>query len=397
MPFYRCVGDVPRKRHTIHHVDGAMAFEELMGTDGFSGASSLLYHRHSPSAIIGIAPLRCAPPTFEANMPLRPHHLRTGQLGNGASAETVLGRQALLGNEEVSMSFVSASSSSPLYRNAIGDELIYVQSGSAVLESVFGRMAVGPGDYVIVPMSTTHRWVIADDMVTEMLIVAAHGHITVPSRYTNTTGQLVEGAPFSERDLRGPAGEPVIEEGDDVAVLVRTRSGLSIHTHATHPFDVVGWDGCLYPWAFNIADFEPVVGRIHQPPPVHQTFAGNGFVVCSFVPRLFDFDPSAVKVPYHHANVDTDEVLFYSGGDFMSRAGSGIAVGSVSVHPAGFIHGPQPGSHERTIGVDRTGETAVMLDAFSPLGLTSEALAVSDPDYPWSWAGGVRRNQIDAK
>ncbi len=397
MPFYRCVGDVPRKRHTVHHVDGAMAFEELMGTDGFSGASSLLYHRHSPSAIIGIAPLTCAPPTFEANMPLRPHHLRTGQLGNGASAETVLGRQALLGNEEVSMSFVSASSSSPLYRNAIGDELIYVQSGAAVLESVFGRMAVGPGDYVIVPMSTTHRWVIADDMVTEMLIVAAHGHITVPSRYTNASGQLLEGAPFSERDLRGPAGEPIIEDGDYVAVVVRTLGGLSIHSHATHPFDVVGWDGCLYPWAFNIADFEPIVGRIHQPPPVHQTFAGKGFVVCSFVPRLFDFDPSAVKVPYHHANVDTDEVLFYSGGDFMSRAGSGIGVGSVSVHPAGFIHGPQPGSHQRTIGVDRTGETAVMLDAFSPLGLTSEALAISDPDYPWSWAGGVRRNQIDAK
>jgi len=398
MPFYRCVGDVPRKRHTIHHVDGAMVFEELMGTDGFSGASSLLYHRHSPSAIVGITPVESEPVSFAPNIPLRPHHLRTGQLGNGASSEPVLGRQALLGNDDVSVSFVSACSSSPLYRNATGDELIYVQSGSAVLESVFGRIAVGPGDYVIVPMSTTHRWVVdGDEEPTDLLIVAARGHITVPARYTNATGQLLEGAPFSERDLRGPAGQPIVEDGDDVSVLVRTRGGLSIHNHATHPFDVVGWDGCLYPWAFNIADFEPIVGRIHQPPPVHQTFAGNGFVVCSFVPRLLDLDPNSVKVPYHHANVDTDEVLFYSGGDFISRAGSGIGLGSVSVHPAGFIHGPQPGSHERTIGVARTAETAVMLDAFSPLGLTSEALAVSDPDYPWSWAGGVRRSQIDAK
>jgi len=309
------------------------------------------------------------------------------QLGNDASAEPVLGRQALLGNDDVSISFVAAGSTSPLYRNAVGDELVYIQSGSAVLDSVFGRLAVGPGDYVLVPMSTTHRWVIdGTNEPTEMLIITARGHITVPARYTNSSGQLVEGSPFSERDLRGPAGEPTAETGEDVLVVVRTRAGLSGHVHATHPFDVVGWDGCLYPWAFNIADFEPIVGRIHQPPPVHQTFAGPGFVVCSFVPRLFDFDPSAVKVPYHHANVDTDEVLFYSAGDFMSRAGSGIGVGSISVHPAGFIHGPQPGSHERTIGVDRTEETAVMLDAFSPLGLSDEALSISDPDYPFSWS-----------
>jgi len=220
---------------------------------------------------------------------------------------------------------------------------------------------------------------------TELLIIAGRGHIGPPPRYINAGGQLVEGSPFSERDMRGPAAEPMGETGEDVAVLVRTRGGLSRHIHATHPFDVVGWDGCLYPWALNIADFEPIVGRIHQPPPVHQTFAGAGFVVCSFVPRLFDFDPSAVKVPYHHANVDTDEVLFYSAGGFMSRAGSGIGVGSISLHPAGFVHGPQPGSHERTIGVDRTEETAVMLDSFSPLGLSDDALAISDPGYPFSW------------
>jgi homogentisate 1,2-dioxygenase len=399
MPYYRRVGDVPHKRHTIHHVDGAMAFEELMGTEGFSGISSLLYHRHSPSAIVRIEPVEAAEPAFRANMPLRPHHLRTTSLERTDAMpgdvvrDAVLGRRALLGNENVSISFVAASQTSALYRNATGDELVYVQSGAAVLESVFGRLAVGPGDYIVVPMSTTHRWIVDSVEPAELLIIAARGHITVPSRYTNSSGQLIEGSPFSERDLRGPAADPVIEVGEDVEVLVRTRAGLSRHVHATHPFDVVGWDGCLYPWAFNIADFEPIVGRIHQPPPVHQTFAGAGFVVCSFVPRLFDFDPSAVKVPYHHANVDTDEVLFYSAGDFMSRAGSGIGVGSISVHPAGFIHGPQPGSHERTIGVDRTEETAVMLDAFSPLGLSDDALAISDPEYPWSWAGGPQTDR----
>ncbi len=382
MPHYRSVGSVPRKRHTVHRIDGAVAFEQLMGIEGFSGASALLYHRHSPSAITRIEPVEAALPEYHDNMPLRPHHLRTQQLA--ASDDVVLGRQPLLGNHDVSISWVVASATSGLYRNATGDELVYVQSGSAVLESVFGRLAVGAGDYVVVPMSATHRWVVTDRV--EMLVINARHHITVPARYLNAAGQLLEGAPFSERDQRGPADEPLIEAGEDVPVIVRTRGGLSVHVHATHPFDVVGWDGCLYPWAFNIADFEPIVGRIHQPPPVHQTFAGSGFVICSFVPRLFDTDADAVKVPYHHANVDTDEVLFYSGGDFMSRAGSGIGVGSISMHPAGFVHGPQPGSFERSVGVDRTGETAVMLDAFSPLGLTDAALAVSDADYPWSWA-----------
>lgn len=384
MPYYRSVGSVPRKRHTIHRLDaaGGVAFEELMGIDGFSGASSLLYHRHSPSAITRIEAVDIPVVPMRDNLPLRPHHLRTPELSS--TGDAVTGRQVLLGNDDVTIAIARTSQSSVLYRNAIGDELIYVQSGEAVVESVFGRLPVHAGDYVVIPMSATHRWVVSSPV--ELLIINGRGHISLPGRYLNAAGQLVEGAPFSERDQRGPEPEPMIEEAENVPVLVRTRAGLSVHVHATHPFDVVGWDGCLYPWAFDIADFEPIVGRIHQPPPVHQTFAGNGFVICSFVPRLFDTDPEAVKVPYHHANVDTDEVLFYSGGDFMSRAGSGIGVGSISIHPAGFVHGPQPGSFERSLNVDRTGETAVMLDAFSPLRLSDAALSVSDPDYPWSWS-----------
>jgi homogentisate 1,2-dioxygenase len=385
MPPYRRVGDIPRKRHTLHRVDGKVAAEELMGEEGFSAASSLLYHRHSPSALRSIESLEAPEPLFTANSPLQPHHLRTGELGPGASLDPVLGRRYLLGNDQVALAFTAASESSPLYRNATGDELVYVQSGEAMLESVFGRMAVREGDYVVVPSSTTHQWLL--DGPVELLVIEARGHVDLPRKYLTERGQLLEGAPFSERDLRGPDGDPLVVEGEDVPVLVRTRSGLSRHVHANHPFDVLGWDGCNYPFALSIHDFEPIVGRVHQPPPVHQTFTGPGLVICSFVPRLYDFDPDAVKVPYHHSNVDSDEVLFYSGGDFMSRAGSGIGKGSISLHPSGFVHGPQPGSRERSEGKDRTEELAVMMDTFKPLGLTDPARSVSDPTYPWSWAG----------
>ncbi len=385
MPHYRRVGDVPRKRHTVHRHDGAVAPEELIGMEGFSGASALLYHRRSPSAIVRIEPVVAVETCWRANHPLSPHHLRPPELPEYAdAADAVLGRHMLLGNDDVQIGWIAAVATSPLYRNATGDELVYVQDGSATLESVFGRLAVSAGDYVVIPASTTHRWVV--DTRAELLVVEARGHVTVPERYVNAHGQLREGSPFSERDQRAPDPEPLLRDGEEVPVFVRTRSGLSMHVHATHPFDVIGWDGYVYPWAMSIHDFEPIVGRLHQPPPVHQTFAGPNIVVCSFVPRPFDFDRDAVKVPYHHSNVDSDEVLFYSQGDFMSRAGSGIGKGSISLHPPGFVHGPQPGSRERSVDADRTEEVAVMLDAFRPLALSDEALAVSDPAYPFSWS-----------
>ena len=383
MTYYRQVGDIPRKRHIRHK---GLA-EELMGEEGFSGASSLLYHRGSPSAITGVEAVDIGRGALSANQPLLPWHVRADP--TAVPSDLVTGRQVLFGNADVTVARVAADRTSELYRNAAGDELVYIQSGRATLESVFGSISVGTGDYVVLPASTTHRWVVTDWSPVEALVVEATGRVTLPARYLTERGQLREGAPFSERDLRSPAGPLVVEDEGQVPVLVRTRQGWSRHCHATHPFDVVGWDGCVWPYAFSIRDFEPIVGRIHQPPPVHQTFAGPRFVVCSFVPRLFDLDPDAIKVPYHHANVDSDEVLFYSAGDFMSRKGAGIGIGSLTLHPAGFVHGPQPGSVEAAVDATRTDETAVMIDTFAPLQISDGARASADPEYPWSWARRV--------
>jgi homogentisate 1,2-dioxygenase len=380
---YRAVGEIPRKRHIqFRDADGRLYTEELMSSVDFSEESSLLYHRHSPMAILSAKHLDVPASELYDNTPLLPRHLKLHDCPEGGDA--VLGRHLILANDDVRVSYAVATEPSPLFRDAVGDELVYVEAGSATLESVFGRLRVAEGDYVVVPSHTTHRWELDGGAPVRMLVIATAGHVNIPSRYLSTRGQLKEGAPYSERDLRAP-GEPLIEDGTEVPVIVRTSSGLTRYVYANHPFDVVGWDGCLYPWAFSIHDFEPIVGLVHQPPPVHQTFAGDGFVVCSFVPRLFDFAPDAVPVPYAHANVDSDEVLFYVGGDFMSRAGSGIGHGSVSLHPSGFVHGPQPGSVERALGKAGTDELAVMIDTFRPLRLGRAALDVEDPAYAWTW------------
>jgi len=388
MPHYRSAGEVPRKRHLRVRRPGGTGhlFEELMGHEGFSADSALLYHLGSPSAIVSHRAVEDATATvLSPDRPLQPRHVRTGEAD--ATGDAVLGRRCLFGNDDVRISWVVADQPSALYRTAVGDQLVFVQAGSVVLESSFGVLAARAGDYVVVPTNVVHRWLPEDRA--ELLVLEARGHVSVPSRYLSEQGQLLEGAPFCERDLRGPTLGPPLDESD-VPVLVRNHGGLSEVCHAHHPFDVVGWDGCLYPYAFNIADFEPIVGAIHQPPPVHQTFAGPGFVVCSFVPRPYDFHPEAIKVPYHHANVDSDEVLFYAAGEFMSRSGSGIGVGSISFHPAGFVHGPQPGSLEASTDAERTEEVAVMVDTFHPLLVSDEAREASDADYPWTWSGGQR-------
>jgi len=393
MPYYRRVGDVPPKRHTQFRApDGQLYAEELMGTEGFSSSSSLLYHRHPPTAIVAAEAVPEADPGLAPNEPLLPRHLRTGTLAAGG--DLVTGRTLLLGNAHVRLLVAQPIEPSGLYRNATGDEIVYLRQGSARLDSVFGSLECRAGDYVVVPTGTTHRWTVEGGEPVHALVIAARGHVGPPERYLSPTGQFLEHSPYCERDLHGPE-EPLLAASGDgadqpvdepVDVLVRQRDGLTRYRYAHHPFDVVGWDGCLYPHKLSIHDFEPVTGRVHQPPPVHQTFAGPRFVVCSFVPRKLDYHPLAVPVPYNHANVDSDEVLYYCEGDFTSRKGAGIEPGSISLHPAGFIHGPQPGSVERALGQETTDEMAVMLDTFDPLLLADGARACDDADYAWSWA-----------
>ncbi len=392
MPYYRSVGDVPRKRHTQHRrPDGGLYAEELVGIEGFSHDSALLYHRHLPTAIVAAEAVtdpgvdRAAGLT--PNLPLLPMHLRTHALAAGGDAVT--GRRVLLANADVRLAYVAATEPSPLYRNAVGDEVLYVEGGAGVVETTYGVLSVSSGDYVLLPTSTTYRVLPSGPDPLRLLVIEASGHVGPPRRYLSPRGQLLEHAPYCERDVRGPDG-PFQVEGEDVDVLVRTRQGVTRYTYAHHPFDVVGWDGCNYPWVVSIHDFEPITGRLHQPPPVHQMFEGPSFVVCSFVPRLFDYHPLAIPAPYNHANVDSDEVIFYCGGDFMSRKGAGIEQGSVTLHPAGFTHGPQPGSVEASIGAASTEELAVMVDTFRPLDVSDAARGVVDPAYPWTWSNRHR-------
>ena len=393
MAYYRRVGDVPPKRHTQHRDEtGRLYYEELMGEEGFSSDSSLLYHRHLPSAIVGFEPWEPPDHTTTPNHPLRPRHLRLHALFPGDSwrdADVVTGRRMILGNADVRIFYVAAGKESPLYRNATGDELVYIESGEAVVETVFGPLRAKTGDYVVMPASTIHRWLPQGGEPLRAYIIEASGHVAPPKRYLSRYGQFLEHAPYCERDLHGPE-EVLCVDGTDVEVLVKHRGPGGIagtrFVFEHHPFDVVGWDGCLYPYAFSIFDFEPITGRVHQPPPVHQVFEGHNFVVCNFVPRKVDYHPQAIPVPYYHSNVDSDEVMFYCGGNYEARKGSGIGQGSVSLHPAGHTHGPQPGGYERSIGVEFFEEYAVMVDTFRPLELGEAALACDVDGYQFSWA-----------
>ncbi|GAB3569697.1 homogentisate 1,2-dioxygenase [Amycolatopsis endophytica] len=392
MAYYRQVGAVPPKRHTQHRTpEGGLYYEELMGEEGFSADSSLLYHRNIPSAIVGSSVWELPDLTTEANHPLKPRHLKLHDLFGGEewkSRDIVTGRRLVLGNGDVRISYVAAGEVSPLYRNSIGDECVYIESGEGVVETVFGALSFKQGDYVMLPRATTHRWL--PDGQVRAYAIEANSHITPPKRYLSKYGQLLEHAPYCERDLHGPS-EPLLAEGTDVEVLIKHRgsSGLvgTRFVYPQHPFDVVGWDGCLYPYTFNVSDFEPITGRVHQPPPVHQVFEGDNFVICNFVPRKVDYHPLSIPVPYYHSNVDSDEVMFYCGGDYEARKGSGIGQGSISLHPGGHSHGPQPGAYERSIGVEYFDELAVMVDTFRPLELGEGGRAAEDPNYAWTWAG----------
>ena len=388
MAYYRSVGDVPPTRHTQHRdPEGRLYREELMGEEGFSSDSSLLYHRGVPSAIVASEVWELPDQSRTPNHPLAPRHLRLHDLETGTDAVT--GRRVVLANHDVRLSYVlTGTEPSAYYRDAIGDECVFVESGSGVVETVFGVVAYRAGDFVVIPRATTHRWVPAEP--SRLYATEASSHIAPPKRYLSKFGQLLEHAPYCERDLHGPTA-PLLQEGDDVEGLVKHRTSAGIvgtrMVYATHPLDVVGWDGCLYPYTLNIADYMPITGKVHQPPPVHQVFEGWNFVICAFLPRKVDYHPLAVPVPYYHSNVDSDEVMFYVAGDYEARKGSGIGLGSISLHPGGHAHGPQPSAIEASLGAERFEETAVMVDTFAPLELGEGGLAVEDPTYAFSWAG----------
>lgn len=383
MAHYIRLGRIPRKRHTqFRQPDGSLYTEELFGVEGFSGPSSLLYHAHPPTQAAGFAPLGDLRPERIEDAELRHRHLRTAALP--AQGDPITGRIPLLVNDDVSVGLVQpVAPMDYFYKNADGDDLLFVHRGAGRLETLFGTLSYGPGDYLVVPRGTIYR-VVADPGETTMLHVeTAASPIVPPRRYRSEFGQLLEHAPYCERDIRLP-GEPLFyDQAGRFEVRIKARGRLWSYVYDFHPLDVVGWDGFVYPWALSIHDFEPITGSLHQPPPVHQTFAARGFVVCSFVPRLLDYHPDAVPAPYAHSNVDSDELLYYANGQFASRRG--IEEGSMTLHPLGLPHGPQPGAVEASLGKVRTEELAVMVDTFRPLRITRASLALDDPSYPRSW------------
>lgn len=383
MTYYYKLGEIPHKRHTqFRQPDGSLYHEELISVHGFSGAQSLLYHLRPPTQVYKVIEHQTVEVAYEAPGALRHRHLQTAQATAGGDA--IAARIPLMGNSDVCISV--ARPTEPMsywYRCAQGDELIFVHQGKGVLESQYGILLYQPGDYLVIPTGVLWRILPDADTPQQMLVVEAQGHLEPPQRYLNRYGQFLEHAPYCERDIRPPAELIAHDETGEFAVHIKAHGYITRYLYHHHPLDVVGWDGHLYPYALNIQDFEPVTGRIHQPPPVHQTFAGPQFVICSFVPRLFDYHPLAIPAPYNHSNVDSDEVIYYAAGNFMSRRG--IEAGSITFHPSGIPHGPHPGTYEGSIGKERTDELAVMIDTFRPLKLTTQASQFEDTNYLYSW------------
>lgn len=382
MPFYVVRGDIPHKRHIqFRQPDGSLYKEEVFGTKGFSGIQSILYHAYPPTAVRRVEGPEPIAHQAEEQGPLRHRHFRTKQLTK--SGDPISARQFLLGNEDVMLGTCLATQSmADFYKNGECDEMLFIHEGHGVLQTMFGDLAFRPGDYLVIPVGTIYRLTIGDVPV-RYLVLESPSQVEVPRRYRNEYGQFLEHSPFCERDLRVPTYVPAVRQEGEFPIRLKARNGMTLLTLAHHPFDVVGWDGHVYPYALNIEDFEPITGRIHQPPPVHQTFAGHNYVVCSFVPRMFDYHPEAIPVPYNHSNVDSDEVLYYVHGNFMSRRG--VDIGSITLHPSGIPHGPHPGAVEGSLGKDRTEELAVMVDTFRPLRVLQPALAVEDEKYMYSW------------
>ena len=385
MPFYHKLGKVPRKRHTqFRKPDGGLYREELMGLEGFSSIQSLLYHHFLPPRVMKVEDLGPAKPEYAEFGPIRHRAFATAEMPAGG--DPVSARRALFGNNDVILWMSRPTTSMDyFYRNAQAYETWFTHEGKGILRTQFGQLRFNPGDYMVIPFGAT--WQIQlETAEARFFVIEAPSQIEPPKRYRNEYGQLLEHAPYSDRDLRVPQELETHTERGEFEVRVKVRDRISRHILDHHPLDVVGWDGYLYPWIFSIHDFEPITGLVHQPPPVHQTFQAHNFVVCSFVPRLFDYHPEGIPAPYNHSNINSDEVIYYCEGNFMSR--KGIDQYDITMHPFGLPHGPQPGATEASIGKTKTDELAVMVDTFHPLQVAVSALELEKPDYMDSWMEG---------
>ena len=383
MPRYHKLGKLPHKRHTVFKKeDGSIHYEQLFGTIGFDGMSSLLYHLHPPTMVNEIhGSIKVAPEiAIDKNMQMRAFK------GFSVKPESdfLKSRKPVLTNSDVTL-WLSAPKNSMtdyFYKNADADEVIFIHKGKGKLKTLLGNIDFSYGDYLVIPRGMIYQ-IEFDSVDNKHFIIESRDPIYTPKRYRNWFGQLLEHSPFCERDLRVPENLETFDQKGLFIVKIKKEGVLYDYEYASHPFDVVGWDGYNYPYAFSIHDFEPITGRVHQPPPVHQTFETSSFVICSFCPRLYDYHPEAIPSPYNHSNIDSDEVLYYVDGDFMSR--NDIEIGQITLHPSGIPHGPHPGAYERSIGKKETLELAVMVDTFKPLKITKQALNIEVENYYKSW------------
>ena len=387
---YHKLGTIPQKRHTqFRKPNGQLYQEELFSTEGFSDMASLLYHCYAPTEIIQVEePWSVAPKTIHDKQ--LKHRCLKG-FNVKPEADYLKSRKPVLVNDDckITLSAPQESSTTYYFKNADADEVIFIHEGSGTLKTMYGNIRFAYGDYLVIPRGTIYQMHF-DTKINRLLIVESSGPITTPRRYRNDFGQLMEHSPFCERDIRKPENLETFDEQGNFLLYIKKQDNIYPYHYLNHPFDVIGWDGYVYPYAFSIHDFEPITGRVHQPPPVHQTFDGKNFVICSFVPRLYDYHPYAIPAPYNHSNIDSDEVLYYVDGDFMSR--NHVEKGMITLHPGGIPHGPHPGAMERSIGAKETRELAVMVDTFRPLLMTEHAVSIEDPNYFLSWLPNGENN-----
>lgn len=383
MPRYHTLGSIPSKRHTVFKdSDGNFLYEELFGTIGFDGMSTLLYHTQRPTQVKEILKSYDVSPKIAVERNMKSLSLKGFEVA--PEEDFLKSRIPILVNKDCQISLASPSASlrSYFYKNTDSDEVIFIHKGSGKLRTMLGNIDFSYGDYLVVPRGVIYQ-IDFETKVNRLFIVESKSPIYTPKRYRNWFGQMLEHAPFCERDMHPPSEIETFNEAGDFLIKVKKQDYIHEYIYAYHPFSVIGWDGYNFPYKFSIHDFEPITGRVHMPPPIHQTFEAAGFVICSFVPRLYDYHPQAVPAPYNHSNIDSDEVLYYVDGDFMSR--NNIEIGQITLHPAGIPHGPHPGAMERSIGKKSTEELAVMVDTFAPLMVTEEALKLEDEDYFKSW------------